>query len=318
MQTLIRTGAHDEADALLEGLFVRRPSELGDLCLNLPESAVVIHGWDELAQRLQTLSVQIGSITAVGVDLTSQVSGQQGHGWREQMLETNYYTDLPFCFSQATPDEILAHSGPEGSAWQGHFVEIDRILSVQGLNQVNTRLTAENQTDEVSLRAGEWFRHLRFHQAAKRGMAARGEGLPLLVGTNEVGPWIEAVYFPASRQSFAGPSQEAQDTETRQKAQNYAQQTERDVAVLLGTRARLLKLRNQGDEDYGVALEYARRHENVHYRHSPAMQQFGYCDTLPDAEFRLYIQAYREQQEAYRTGKPLPTTKPTSAAGRAM
>jgi hypothetical protein len=318
---LIRDGDLAAADALLSGLLAERPSPLAEICFALPAETVELDGWAQLAVRVEEISANGETVTAVGVDLTSHSDAVDASGWRVQKLETNYYTDAAFPFSSSSRDEILAGSGPEGSEWQGHFAEIDAAVSITGLNRLNDALAEASARGATgpSVALAEWFRHLRFHQAASRGLERHGtpRAIPLLVGSNEIGPWVEAVYYPSKAASVAVQRRVAARPDRQRMAEAYARQTEADVSLLRGTRSELLSSRWKRDPaGFEIAARYAMQYEDVHFRHSPAMNQFAHCHLLPDGEFELYVEAYRQQREAYRTGSPLPTSKPARAAGR--
>ncbi|HEY0597190.1 hypothetical protein [Sphingopyxis sp.] len=322
---MIQHGEHLAADALLRDLLQKLPAELSALCLSLPADAVQVKGWEQLALRTAAAATQAGGVTAIGVDLTSQPVELDANGCRVPQLETNYYTDEAFAFSRSSRDKILEQCGPDGSPWQGRFADIDRTLTICGLDALNEKIlrgearAAANgrdadQADYAVILLAEWFRHLRFHQAALRGLEGYGTigAIPLLVGTNDVGPRLEAVYYPHKAANIVLPEPSTIDADAALKAEAYARQTDKDIEMLQNTRAHLLGSQWEGDQSgYEAAEAYAKREENISFRHSPAMQEFGYCHELSEDEFELYMQAYREQREAYRTKSPLPVARPT-------
>lgn len=322
---MIRDGEHLAADALLHDLLQTLPTELSALCLSLPADAVQVRGWEQLALRATAAAAQAGDVTAIGVDLTSQPVERDANGCRVQQLETNYYTDEAFAFSRSSRDEILEQCGPDGSPWQGRFADIDRTLTVCGLDALNEKILQgearaaasgrdADQADYAVVLLAEWVRHLRFHQAALRGLEEYGTlgAIPLLVGTNDVGPRLEAVYYPHKAVDIVLPEPSATDANAALKAAAHARQTDKDIEMLRNTRAHLLGSQWKGNRSgYEAAEAYAKREENISFRHSPAMQTFGYCHELSEDEFELYVQAYREQREAYRTRSPLPVARPT-------
>lgn len=315
LRSLIRGGKHEEADKLLANLLAQSSDPLAETCLNIPPDSVQIIGWVELGKKVASISHKSVSITAVGVDLSSQSPGTDDQGWTIQAVETSYYSDRVFKFSGSSAARILRYSTPQGSLWQGHFEDIDQCLQVRGLNELNSHLSqwAPWEGQEAVVLAN-WFRHLRFHQAAMRGIASQSAlRVPLLVGTNEVGPWIEALYTPAQIE-ITHPSAKTLAESERRGALKYAEYTEYEIDLLKGGRDRMMSLFRNEKSEFAVAEWHFKYHEDVHYRHSPAMQSFAFSFELSDLDFELYCEAYRQQREAYRTGARLPVAKPTSSA----
>ncbi len=208
MEALLREGDADEAALRLE-LAIEALEELGHpiagLCHETPLNRVDVKGWEALHQRVQELNQNGAPITAVGIDIS--VHGDavvRADGAIEPFLETNFYSDAAFDFTNGTRVDLIEGYSGSASAWQGCFVEIDSIVSIAGLGRLNAelrRLEAECRTgehtdalDHDALWVGSAFLAVRVHQAMRECIIEWGLPFPMtvLVGSNESYPFFDA------------------------------------------------------------------------------------------------------------------------------
>jgi hypothetical protein len=199
-----RAERQSEAEArIIAGLKETR-LEFARRCIETPQAAIVVEGWEAFNERLAQLSIDETSITAAGVDLSNASD--------ELSLECSYYSDRHFPFSTSDRGQILAENEAYGGPWRGGFEQIDGALEIRGLSELYAivdnslgrahALPANTEpADFAAVRLAQWFIFLRFHRALKAELDRHGlvAPIPLLVGENMPGPWLEAVYYPARK-----------------------------------------------------------------------------------------------------------------------
>lgn len=170
-----------------------------------------IQGWEELDVDLVRLE-QLGlDVSAIGLDLSNYSDADADQWWdKEPVVEFSAYTDDVFPFSTSNRAELLRHTGAH-APWRGAMTgQETAVLEVTGLRPVNGALLRHGSLnsgpscsrqgpdrDAVAAFPGAWWLHLRFHQVVHRhledvGIARR---VPVLVGTRDVGPWLQSVYL---------------------------------------------------------------------------------------------------------------------------
>ena len=320
MAGLIRSARHDEAEAVLANLLGPLPLPLARLCLTLPARDVAVTGWHELNTRIEEMSSGGNSVTAVGVDITDQGDATDRQGRREQLLETSYYTDeCGFAFSRAGREDVLAESAKPTAAWVSGFADLDGSLSVNGLAPLfdallkqPERLWSYMQTDDERLEnlasylAG-WFRHLRVHQAVKRGLEQNGlaRNVPVIVGTNEVPPYFTAVYYPTRTPDYrTAAAAEGREAEGRARRTAYAQHTEDQIARWREQREAIRSWSPRVNPDKRrTYIEFVETSENL-ARHGTPLAGFEYGHKLSDADFERMVQTYRHHRDPSAAAPP--------------
>ena len=218
MAALLRVGHHQEAERRLAEALAVRPGAIADVCRATPAEAVVISGWDRLHRELDRLA----RVTAIGFNLSNHGDAEAGAAWhdKEPAIETGYYSDDGFQFS-GTPFEVLrAAAGKAPTPWQGCMDDVPGPppVALSGLRALNSLLleydndapwrptagtgneAAPAPDEAVAFAAGQWFLHLRFHQAMVRELSRHGlpRALPVLLGEHDVGPFVRAVVMGAA------------------------------------------------------------------------------------------------------------------------
>lgn len=168
-------------------------SPIAAACFALSADSIQLEGWDELNAEIEQTDC-----TALGIDLSNYNDSLTGE-WhqKEPCLEVGYYSDRPFPFSTFSREEILSRCADYPSPWQGSFKSIGGELRLTGLLDLNSEILKSENRDSAAHSLGEWFMHLRFHQAVARELSQRGlaKRIPVVVGAHDVGPFLESVYM---------------------------------------------------------------------------------------------------------------------------
>lgn len=215
MHALFGAGAFDEAEALLAEALSALDTELAWTCLELPREAVVLSGWEEMAEAI---SLHEGEpVTGV----TIAIANEQDRAFEKGQLHPPYvllgiYTDQAYPFSRAVHWQLLDECHAERPQWAGKEEDIEVHLDIEGLDQLNTRLAHHKQRhffrdDDppaaprpyVEFVLGCWWRALRWHQAVVTECAIHGlpRGIPVVAGMVDMRPEVVAIHDSSAGQA---------------------------------------------------------------------------------------------------------------------
>jgi len=184
------------------------------MCRACPPSAIRIRGWDKLAKRLSGLDQPDRLITAIGIDLSSH--GDFHANVDEEVapyLETNFYSDNAFAFSNADRATICAGYGTLSSDWAGSAEHIDETIEISGIGRLNFAIDAlesehrlERSDDPLVSDAMVFavaYRAVAVHHAVRTMVEAHGLPRPLtiLVGSHDSYPFFDAPVITAGEYS---------------------------------------------------------------------------------------------------------------------
>jgi len=199
---LLREDRFSDAEAVLLADLGQLPFDLCRICQSLSMDEISVMGWDQLNALLSRPRLGNGKVcTALQIDMSNHVNSSDGG----PSIEVSFYSDDAFLFSNATKEQILAKNEQYCPPWTGNFEEIENPLEMTGLGRLNSTLERQQwrerpktAEEKVSFALAELFRTLRFQQAIKREIDTRGlvRAVPVLVGSNETGPFLETVHFP--------------------------------------------------------------------------------------------------------------------------
>ena len=209
---LLRHQLYADAARLLSEALDTRPGIVAQACRATPVDAVSISGWPELHRQINRLD---SAVTAIGLNLSNYNDAVGDAAWpdKEPAIEVAYYTDNAYGFSSASLDTLLAASEAPPTPWQGRMEPVQDAppLTLQGLRKLNDALLVHDNDrpwrpgpkvgdspapdEAVASAVGQWFLHLRFHQAIARELASHGlpRTLPVIIGEHDVGPFVRAV-----------------------------------------------------------------------------------------------------------------------------
>ena len=214
---LIRAEQHDLADATLIAGLASLHVPLAELCLETQTNVVELTQWDKLQRMIFHPLDSGGLCTAVGLDLSNYGQGRKTPEGVEPSVEVKFYSDESFPFSVKSRDEILAENASVSHTVPWHGSRDDYatfVMDVVGLARLNRAVEpAEAQRNArqwpatpapaaanyVAFRLAEWLLALRYHRAVKHYLDREGlaRHIPVIVASHDVGPFLEAVYYPA-------------------------------------------------------------------------------------------------------------------------
>lgn len=206
IEAMLRAG---EADAALASLRERMQacgagSPLIDLALATDPDALVLTGWDGVAQAIAREETRGKAITALGIDFSwpGHIGLQpDANGHMAPHIETNLYADLnDIAFSTASRADILEGYSGSGSKWQGRFVDIDDLIGVEGLSALYGSVAKAAGDRDSNDAAGDAYvlaactSAILLHIAVRRAIAAGALPRPMavIVGSNEDFPFFDA------------------------------------------------------------------------------------------------------------------------------
>ena len=202
LERLMRNGfAEDAADRLEDAIGALQ--DLGHpivpLCHELARHGIGIEGWERIAEGLTRLYKSDQPITALSIDLSAHGDGAMG----EPCIETVFYTDEAFLFSEASREDINAGYDGENSVWAEAFAGSGDYISTVGLAEMHVALTQLHQLMETDEADGAdrdaWFigssyMAVLLHLAIRDVLMVRGlpRALAILVGSNDYFPCFDA------------------------------------------------------------------------------------------------------------------------------
>lgn len=165
---------------------------------------ISLKGWHELGGRLEELDAAHEPVTALGIDFSwpGHTGGTpDASGKLVPNIETNYYSDLAtLAFSAADRPTLLSGYSTYGSEWQGTFVDLDSLITVDGLDKLYgaVQLASSDagkddaEGDAYALAAA--ITAILLHLATKHTIEQRGlpRKLAVIVGSNEDFPFFDA------------------------------------------------------------------------------------------------------------------------------
>lgn len=88
--------------------------------------------------------------------------------------------------------------------WAGAFIDIDDAVGIDGVNALHDALLTldwsrrKDAAAQRTLFVGSWLRHLRVHQTLARKLTTTGlsSPMPLIVGANDIEPFVTVAYWP--------------------------------------------------------------------------------------------------------------------------
>lgn len=165
---------------------------------------IVLKGWHELGARLEEVDKAGEPVTAIGIDFSWP--GHTGSkpnplGKLAPNIETNYYADLStLAFSAADRPALLSGYSTYGSEWQGAFLDLDSLISVDGLEelygavQLASKDAGKDDADGDAHALAAAIAAILLHLAVRHTIEQRGlpRKLAVLVGSNEDYPYFDA------------------------------------------------------------------------------------------------------------------------------
>jgi hypothetical protein len=210
IETLLRRGQADEAARRLRSLLNSYAGEDGILperFLQVSASDVRLEGWERLDERLREYDRPEMPLSAISIDiLDPQGVGVRpdAQGCLKPVMETSYFSDSAYPFSEASRDDLLDGYCSFGCEWQGNFENVDTTISVEGIDDLygatvglENKVASSTRIEPAEVEAGSvgsCYLAVLIHQAIRD--AAREKGLPrpicVLSGSNDAYPFFDA------------------------------------------------------------------------------------------------------------------------------
>lgn len=206
----LRRGQADEAVERLRELiapFAGPGRILPERFLTIQAGDLVLNGWSALGDSIRRHDRPGRPVTALSIAYGwpgEEVPVPDPEGRLSPLVETAYYTDDAFPFSQSGRDDLLDGYSYHGCTWADDCEASDRALWLDGIDDLNgalaaleARLLASDTPDEEEIRAGSLgacLLSVLLFQAVGERIARDGLPRPLCVmaGSNGVYPYFDA------------------------------------------------------------------------------------------------------------------------------
>ena len=175
------------------------------LCRAYPADRIHVHGWEDIAGRLNALDRPNQPVTAISIDLSSHGEfSEDNDDAIAPYLETSFFSDGAFPFSTSDRAALCAGYNGSSSEWQGNFEDIDGTIAISGIGQLSFAIDElerqhriHNSGDAVGSDAAVValaYRAVAVHQAINAMVDNYGLPRPLtiIVGSNESYPFFNA------------------------------------------------------------------------------------------------------------------------------
>jgi hypothetical protein len=222
IESMLRHGQADAAAKRLRVLLTPYVGEGDDLILPdrflaVSSADVTLAGWDALAASIARHDRPGQRISALSITIAEgDGTGPNKSGMLRPAIQTSYFTDEAYPFSDSARDDLLDGYSQYQSEWQGNSEGTDRILSVEGIDDLYgalARLEARLlQSPEPSMQEicagtlGACYLAVLLHQAVHD--AVRRGGLPrplcIMAGNAGVYPYFDAPVMSCEECRLAG------------------------------------------------------------------------------------------------------------------
>ena len=212
IETMLRNGDADDAASKLRALLApySGPDKLlSERFLTVSPQDVSLAGWQDLRARIGKYDRPEHLISALRIAVTdpdpeAPSTAPDASGRFSPSIETSYFSDDSFPFSDADRNDLLDGYSMDDSAWQGDFEAADSAVKVEGIDDlygsiaaIEARVMQSDEPDGDEIRAGSLgacFLAVLVHQAVRE--TVRKEGLPralcVLAGNDGVYPFFDA------------------------------------------------------------------------------------------------------------------------------
>lgn len=175
--------------------------------LTVRSSDLVLHGWDGLADAIVRHEQPGRAITALSIAFGwpgEEVPQPDAEGCLTPLVETAYFTDEAFPFSQSAREDLLDGYSYHGCTWADQSAATDNALTLSGIDDLHGALAAleirllnSEAPDDEEIRAGSLgaclLSALLVQVVTER---VQTDGLPrplcVLAGSNGVYPYFDA------------------------------------------------------------------------------------------------------------------------------
>ena len=167
IQNRLREGKAGSAIARLRALLAPYAGAGGILperFLTVAPAELILTGWDSLGDAIGRHDRPGRPVNAVSIAFGwpgDDMPEPDAQGCLRPCIETNYYNDDAFPFSQSRRDDLLDGYSFDGCTWSGDPEATDNAIGLDGIDDLNgalaeleAHLLASEEPDEAGLRAG--------------------------------------------------------------------------------------------------------------------------------------------------------------------
>jgi hypothetical protein len=212
IETMLRNGEADDAATKLRALlkpYSGRDKLLPERFMTVSPQEVSLAGWQNLRAQIGKYDRPEHLISALRIAVTdpdpeAPPPVPDASGRLTPLIETSYFSDDSFPFSDADRNDLLDGYSMDDTAWQGDHEASDSAVKVEGIEDlygsvaaIEARVMQSDQPDGEEIRAGSLgacFLAVLVHQAVRE--TVRKEGLPralcVLAGNDGVYPFFDA------------------------------------------------------------------------------------------------------------------------------
>lgn len=214
LRAMFEAGDLEGAEALLTAELRTMDTDIARMCLDLPCEAVVLSGWEDLAEMITAHEGEPVTGATLAIANEQDLAFEKGK-LHEPYVMMGLYTDEAYPFSIATPAQLISQcKAEEGPAWAGLDEDVELYLEIEGFGPLNTALIFHKQRhffrddnpDRAPMRyvdyvVGCWWRALRFQQAVATQYAGHGlpGGIQVVAGMVEMRPEAICVHSSGVR-----------------------------------------------------------------------------------------------------------------------
>ena len=210
IENMLRHGKADDAARKLRGLIAPYAGDgaiLPARFLTVTSADISLAGWEELGKRIAGYDRPNNRISAFSIAVTdpeAENAPAAEPGVSVPRIETNYFSDDAYPFSEADRGDLLDGYSLYGCEWQGDFEKTDSTLSVKGvddlygfISRLEARLMDSKTPNLEEIRAGSLgacYLAVLLHQAVRDKIAKDGlpRALCVMAGNDGVYPFFDA------------------------------------------------------------------------------------------------------------------------------
>jgi len=210
IEDMLRSGEVDAAAKKLRSLLEPYTGEGGILpsrFLSVCSDDVVLAGWDSLEEKLAEHDRLDHPITALGIAVADpREAGRRpdADGRLSPCIETSFFSDNAYPFSEATREDLLDGYSRQGSQWQGDYEACDTVLGLEGIDdlfgavaQLEARLMDSDEPAPEEIQAGSLgacYLAVIVHQAVRDAICSNGlpRSMCVMAGCNGIYPYFDA------------------------------------------------------------------------------------------------------------------------------
>ncbi|MDE2435023.1 MAG: hypothetical protein KGM49_02065 [Sphingomonadales bacterium] len=245
--------------------------------LTIGADDLVLTGWEGLGEAVRRHDRPGRPVTALSIAFGwpgEDVPQPDAQGCLHPFVETSYYTDDAFPFSQSARDDLLEGYSYHGCTWSGDCEATDMAVAVGGIDDLHgalaaleARLLASDEPEDEEVRAGSLGACLLsalLFQAIRERVAHDGLPRPLcvLAGSNGVYPYFDAPVagMPEEALKAAETEDESAPTDRGVPAPRYSSLL---VTGIPRARKRAVLVLEESEEEMAVRIANLR---GLHHR----------------------------------------------------